>query len=106
MDDLIAFAAARLDEDEVMAEAALEVASSDRELAQQAGPCVSDATYAHIERHGPARALREAEADRRLLRAYEESAEGSIVRDVLGFAVSVRAAIWDDNPDYRAEWKP
>jgi hypothetical protein len=67
MTDLAAFLAARLDEDEAVAKAAQEVASSDTELAQQAGPCVSDPGYAHIARHGPSRVLREVAAKRAIL---------------------------------------
>jgi|SRR6185437_3843489 len=127
MDDLTAFLVARLDEDEAAAKAAREVASSDTELAQQAGPCVSDATYVHIERHGPARVLREVAAGRAILAEHHLTdwmAPGDHVcfRCVLdddelhpadyGWlpypcpTVRAVAAIYSDHPDYRPEWKP
>ena len=45
------------------------------------------------------------DAMRKILAAYQDSGEGSIVRDALGFAVAAFAAVWDDHPDYRPEWK-
>ena len=108
VNDLTGFLTARLDEDEAVAKAAQEVAPTDTELAQQAGPCVSDATYAHIGRHGPARVLREVEAVRNLIVLADEifrtlvDAERAVGVDILRDL----AVIYSDHPDYRPEWKP
>jgi Family of unknown function (DUF6221) len=63
-----------------------------------------------------ARALREVEADRKLLAAYAEVAhmdhdepepEYAFGRaEGLGEAVRLRAARFSDHPDYRQEWRP
>jgi hypothetical protein len=45
------------------------------------------------------------EALRAILAAYQDSAEGSVVRDVLGFAVITYASIWDHHPGYRQDWR-
>lgn len=65
MSDPVAFVRARYDEREAVAKAAQQSASSDRELAQQAGAGVTDAGYLHIAANGPA--LREVQAMRAIL---------------------------------------
>lgn len=81
-------------------------------LERGTGPQVA----AHIARHDPSRALREVEAGRKLLAAYEAAvsrqaaaAEGRAPaepewhiarRAALEFAVAVRAQVWSDHPDY------
>lgn len=87
---------------------------------------VSDpASAAHTALHDPARALREVEADRRLLDLYERakqyrdrvfaqpeplsiSDEMRAVTQMMALeqVMRLRAAIWSDHPDYRQEWKP
>ena len=67
---------------------------------------MSDPAYAHIERHGPARVLREVVFWQKVLDAYSGSAEGSIVRDAIGFTVTAYASVWSDHPDFRPEWGP
>jgi Family of unknown function (DUF6221) len=70
----------------------------------------------HIALHDPSRVLREVEAGRKLLAAYQAAvdrqaaaAEGRAPaepewhiarRAALDFAVAVRAAIWSDHPDF------
>jgi hypothetical protein len=127
-DDLVAFLRARLDEDEATARAAAglrwfldSTEDSDQRSIRYTGPStlrpgdladyyvadrVDEHDAAHIARHDPARVLREVEAKRAIVDAYENSTEGSIVWDVLGFAATTLAAIWRDHPDYRQEWKP
>lgn len=88
------FLNARLGEDEAAANAVLgwtaAYSSEDKDFA---------------ERFGPARVLREVAAKRAILDAYLNAGEGSIVRDVLGFAVGTLASAWSDHADYRAqEW--
>ena len=122
--DLIAFITARLDEDEAAAKAAQESAPSDGELAQQAGPCVDEAGYVHIARHDPARVLREVAAKRARLDRHHPIKDPAVIR-LYGTlcawcsSLSVGArqrwprpdvlddlAVWNDHPDYIAEWKP
>ena len=78
-DGLITFWRARLDETETAANAAREVRAEWYEVAQQAIACtdtiVIDAAYLHIAGHDPDRAVREVDADRKLLREYERLLE-------------------------------
>lgn len=119
--ELAEFVKARLDVDQVIAEAAQEVAPSDAELAQQAGPCVSDPAYVHIERYGPARVLREVAAKRAILARHKPlhgryglcCAHCSRDIDSPGLGVpwpcaDVRDLVtaWSGHPDYSGDWKP
>ena len=80
---------------------------------------------AHIARHDPVRVLREVAADRAILDRLEHAAryrdqvfarpEPRSVSDemravttmlTLEVAVKLRAAIYNDHPDYQEEWKP
>ena len=56
----------------------------------------------HIALHDPARALREVEADRKLLAEYEASVRsvGFGLSGQLRRVVCYRAAVWDGHPDY------
>lgn len=114
------FLAARLDEDEAGAKAAQKGALGIvGELAAQAGPCVSDAGYAHIARHDPARALREVEAGRVILAAHDVAEHYCPLPVVPGrhgqlwtpeegpcWTLRLLAAAWNDHPDYDEAWKP
>lgn len=132
---LIAFLTARLDEDET---AARKAAAADGRFGGRAhwsalghgivtdathpdwgvvdlGPCIDDDALAeHIALHDPARVLREAEADRRLLAEWQKAEADPAVDDQwnaglaagLRLAVQIRAARHSDHPDYRPEWKP
>jgi hypothetical protein len=123
VNDLIAFLAARLDEDEAAAKAVQDnsepwpgqwEADGNYALRTHNGWVLAGAVtpggefrpgvLAHLARYDPARVLREVGAKRAILAAYQDSAEGSIVRDVLGFAVITYAAIWDSHPGYRQDW--
>ncbi|MFE0765417.1 DUF6221 family protein [Streptomyces smyrnaeus] len=159
--DLIEFLRARLDEDEQTARAASPgpwrhnpekhhhiVGTPLFEEAVFAGPTGADATCvagtgetddsqsmrdaAHIARHDPARVLREVEAKRALVAAYELACrkrteiadehwgaapsgdlsaverwkEHDAVAEALKPHVLRRAAVYVDHPDYRAEWRP
>ena len=136
MADLMAFIAARLDEDEA---AARRVEGTWREEAESIGVILVDGEplieghitglTAHIVRHEPARVLREVEAKRAILALHNRTHEcpiGSTVQsavkgpwlyiasehvEVAGTewpCTTLRqfADIWSDHPDYRAEWKP
>jgi hypothetical protein len=112
MDDLVAFLNARLDEDEARARATL----------RPGGPLWSEVGYgeripemAHIERHSPARVLRDVEAKRAIVRLaakVREWTDGSAgatagyAAAVVGDTLCALAAIDSDHPDYRPEWKP
>ncbi|MEU6057986.1 DUF6221 family protein [Streptomyces sp. NPDC047097] len=75
---------------------------------------VPSAVGGHIIRHDPARALREVEAGRRLLRAHEKWCEGRCEAkypeggfDAAHFwNIKARAEVYADHPDYRQEWRP
>ena len=120
--DLIAFLNARLDEDEMIAEAA--GGSSPQGVWAQVDPdrrpgridCDSGyvVTYdegspdngqaPHIARHDPARALREVAFKRSILGQYQTAAGWS--GDNWPLSLRLLAAIWSNNPDYQQEWKP
>ena len=118
MTDLITFLNARLDEDEAAARAALPIYGPgwrpENSKVAGLGPAriwgkdskrpVAEAarrvSAAHIARHDPARVLREVEADRKLIAAYEDVPEFSDPWIGLDLAVRIRAAIWNDHPDY------
>jgi len=133
--DLIAFLNARLDEDEAAAKAAASVAGPDWHhghfwpedgssattmIFSAAGSPLADMLHRDDEEmapfiagHDPARALREVEADRKLIAAYLQSEEVSPSdswesdgTQALEWAVRFRAAVYSDHPDYREEWKP
>ena len=112
MTDLISFLNARLDEDEAIAQsAAKRMGSPDwRQAATDDGRDtvvmgerevgLHSLLGTHIARHDPARVLREVEADRKLIAAYEDVPEFSDPWIGLDLAVRIRAAIWNDHPDY------
>jgi Family of unknown function (DUF6221) len=65
----------------------------------------------HIALHDPARALREVEADRKILALLEQDVVDGRERDyeateILEQVVKIRAERFDSHPDYRPEWKP
>ena len=62
----------------------------------------------HFATWNPARVIREVEAKRAILAAYQPSGKGVAytLEAGLEFAVRALAAAWSDHPDYRAEWKP
>jgi Family of unknown function (DUF6221) len=75
----------------------------------------TDAQAEHIACHDPARALREVEADRKLLAALEEAqpadphneqVDATSWRLALELAVRIRASVYGTHPGYRPEWKP
>jgi hypothetical protein len=118
MDELAAFLAARLAEDEAAAQAL----GADRWDAQEFSPtdwairgagmgprAVADTwkpeTAAHIARHDPARVLREVAVLRSIVTShhYDRGRCDSCEYDC---PVAALAAIWQDHPDYRDEWRP
>ncbi len=114
MSDIAAFIAARLGETETLARAAIQASEGHAHWRLLGGMVVAadhpdwaimtetlEEIASHIAWNDPGRVLREVEVDRRLIAAYEAATEGSIVWDMLGFAVGIRAAIWADHPDYR-----
>ena len=138
MGDLAAFLAARLDEDEAAARAAIgrlsgrwhidgggDIQDEDTGGGGNAfvavgpwdGP-VDEVYAAHIARHDPARVLREVEAGRVILAAYQAVlAECATMlhdrrprkygeHDGLRKAVCELAAVYRDNPDYDPAWAP
>jgi hypothetical protein len=103
VDDLVAFLAARLDEDEAAATAI----HGD----QWGWPRASPGFAAYVARHDPARALREVEAKRAILAEtfplIESEWGGSFGVSRWGEELLKYLALpYSDHPDYRAEWKP
>jgi hypothetical protein len=129
-DGLAAFYRARLDEDEAAANAATPgewaaldggVMSIANDTQWPVSGTESDrdrADRVHIARHDPDSTLRDIEADRLLLAAYEAVlAECHSMlhdrrprkygeHDGLHKAVRIRAARFSGHPDYQAGWKP
>lgn len=61
----------------------------------------------HLARHDPARVLREVEAKRAAIAAFDwaGTSRGSIARHhILNGVIRPMAAIYSDHPDYREEW--
>jgi hypothetical protein len=134
VDELVAFLAARLDDEE---EAARDMArshpapwSADAAFVYDAGGGLVLRDEYHWEairyaaRHDPARVLADVAADRKLLAMYEAQAgydlpEGvhdgrdpgererdEAVKDALEEVVKIRAGRFDSHPDYKPEWRP
>lgn len=123
---LIAFISARLDEDEELSRDLLRGhpgpwSLDDSFVLDAAGNTVIHDEFRwdalpYIARHDPARALREAEAGRRLLAELEKGIAAAIAApdnpavraavEALLWSASDRAAAWSGHPDYRPEWKP
>jgi hypothetical protein len=122
------FLAARLDEDEWIAQGAARTddGHGGSWLPVHFGAGGFDARVDdHIARHDPARVLREVEAGRRILALYESAAAehaAAELRDnlrevavaeslraekaALFWAVRIVAAPWNDHPDYDPDWAP
>ncbi len=103
MDDLIAFLAARLGEDEALAKRGEEVFATGWPDYQTFDSPELDDACKYLDRFGPARVLREVEAKRAVITQWEHSPAGS---PVLTNALYRLAAAWSDHPGYRPEWKP
>ncbi len=115
---IVAFIGARLAEDKKRAEGLL-FACRIPEKTPDFFACGGPAAEAYWEHFGPARMLRDVEADAKLLRELR-SAEGNTGGDWgegeagyaagleagLVLAVKVRAERWSDHPDYQEGWKP
>ncbi len=130
MSDIAAFIAARLDEDEaianraarkrrgpwrVLGDAARALVHGNRgpdlPVADTPGLMIAD----HIARHDPARALREVAALRDIVDAYQEClkiqagfkevSSEEARRDALEMCCRQIAAIWADHPGYDETWK-
>jgi hypothetical protein len=118
MDDLVAFLAARLDEDEAAARAALSQSAEEGTAwwFDDVGP--ETPREFHVARHDPARVLREVEARREILNRYARGLAGDLPewkagRELIEAGLAILravlrdlAAVYSDHPDYRAEWKP
>ena len=116
-DGLIAFIAARLDDDEAAALAAAGqyweyrdswVWASSFEVADVFGIPDTDETGTHIARHDPARVLREVAVKRAMLAEltrwpfdYRHDCD-----DPTRLFARLLGAAWSDHPDYRQEWQP
>jgi hypothetical protein len=126
MDDLTAFLAARLDEDEAAAKAALEQSAEEGTQWWFDDAAPETPREFHVARHDPARVLREVEAGRTILaehvpydctepkgqrcfrcasdRAYRS---GAAIHEAWPcLTLRILAAVYSDHPDYRPEWKP
>jgi hypothetical protein len=128
-DDLRAFVAARLDEDEAAALAAAEgswsfvgyddpgwaiVANDEHEVVSRSGS--DDAS--HIARHDPARVLREVAAKRAIVELHQPNEDGCslcflVIDDPAHIGeweafpcrtLRQLAAVWSDHPDFDPNW--
>ncbi|MGW2089915.1 DUF6221 family protein [Streptomyces sp. NPDC001880] len=134
MDDLMRFLRDRLGEDESVARAAgggsvdglrrVDHGSGSGLVSDDAGMVVTyktgsaDRHTAHIAHQDPARALREVEAKRGLLKRYEEPETSAALPDSFNeFTAGVERAVlpevfrhltlaYADHPEYREEWRP
>jgi len=114
MDDLTAFIRARLDEDEAVAKDAGErarrwklAAFDDEEIGDVGDLMVfgeastlNPIELRHVQRHDPARVLREVAAKRRMLSDLDLTYPDE------EHMLKLLATAWADYPDYRQEWKP
>ncbi|MFI9824435.1 DUF6221 family protein [Streptomyces sp. NPDC052013] len=60
----------------------------------------------HIVRHDPARVLREVEAKRRILTAYENYDQDAPELDVPYSVIQLLALPYEGRPGYREQWRP
>jgi len=109
-DGLTAFLNARLDEDEVAANAAAGATEGTDWIPLAPSPDTPYRAFRHhIARHDPARVLREVEARRAIL-AEAQRAISSIPlghrHDFIMMMLRQCAAVWSDHPDYLPEWAP
>jgi hypothetical protein len=106
------FYAARLDELAARAWAIHDVDRCDALLYEDDLPGAALATAPECDCGYPAQILREVEAGRKLLAEYERLARLSrLMRgvnppSVLELAVKLRAAVYNDHPDYDPAWAP
>ncbi|WHM30162.1 DUF6221 family protein [Streptomyces sp. BPPL-273] len=114
MEDLVEFLRARLDEDEADAAAASpgpwHVDAEGDEVLAVDDITVADgfalsgrqlrATTAHIARHDPDRIMRQTAILRGRVDLWSKMAGSHARANLREFA-----AIWDDHPDYRPEWR-
>jgi len=119
---LVEFLGQRLDEDEADARAAAEFAPGQwaswnrswdtdpvRDLAADNGriAALPMPLAGHIARHDPARVLREVEAKRAIVDVADRWTYGDEREAPDGHAVLRHlAAVYQDHPDYREEWRP
>lgn len=143
IEEMAAFLAARTDEDEALASRATPGPWTSRSLGRHDmsavvavgkswrpgdfpdGTAIADtgssrgaADAAHMSRHDPARALRQVQATRRLLRRYELALAAQNPPSVLGYiravgwgyieaheeAIRDAVAVYAEHPEYRPEW--
>ena len=122
-DDLAAFLAVRLDEDEAAARDSYY--EGQRWIAEEEGvyrypddelihSADRKADARHIALHDPARVLREVAADRKILAEYERIQLSAAAYPSQGNAaaliavqavVKIRAEVFDGHPDYGEDWR-
>ena len=114
MEDLVAFLAARLDEDAATADAlffACRIPDRIPDFTAAGGPA-AEQFWGHFT---AARALREVEAGRAILTEYgtalqvpadRETEDEVSWRLALEKVITIRAAVYSDHPGYRPEWAP
>ncbi len=101
-EQLAAFLAARLDEDEGLARAAT---PGPWEHRVDLSPSTHDA--AHVVRHQPARVLRDIQGKRAIVRLYaKQVARSSRNLGHLDTVCRHLAAAYADHPDFRQQWMP
>ena len=118
MDDLIAFLAARLGEDEALAKRGEEVFATGWPDYQTFDSPELDDACKYLDRFGPARVLREVEAGRRILARYQDclarmedpdyphAVARDQAREYEDFVLPNLLTRWAGHRDYRQEWRP
>jgi hypothetical protein len=122
--DLVAFIKARLAEDEAVADSGehwqrLHVLPGGTRMIAPEGSMTAvgslePVSALHVVRHDPARVLREVEAKRRIVEAYNEANEGKYAGltyeqgrlDSLELALRLLALPYADHPSYDESWRP
>ena len=124
MTDIVEFLRARLDEDEATARAVEPLGHNfdmggnrqDEKIAAVRISYASEDGYPrsrgdrnateHLQRHDPARVLREVEAKRHLLECAEDDLDaGGAEGNWAEIVIETLAAVYADHPDYRDEWR-
>jgi hypothetical protein len=108
--DLVEFLRARLDEDERVARqhhlTNWHFDGIKNHIVNDDGVTVAivRTTQEHIQRHDPARVLREVEAKRRIIDLADSL--GYVTNDAEPAILAALALPYADHPDYREEWRP
>lgn len=114
MDDLVRWLGEQLDEDERTARAAANLQADPENgwgaregaITPHIGVVHEEEAQRHIVAWNPARVLREIDAKRRILTAYENHDQDAPELDVPYSVIQLLALPYQDRPGYREQWRP